>query len=91
MASAPATMRRARSMSQLSSPRVARDGGWIAATCTRETGNVWSNPERTCQHAPISSAPLAPGATVRLEVKTFVAKAGLAEILGLVRAERARR
>jgi hypothetical protein len=26
------------------------DRKWIAASFTRETGNVWSNPELTCQH-----------------------------------------
>ena len=65
------------------------DGDWIAATCTRESGNVWSNPERTCQHAD-PSAPLAPGARICLEVKTFLIRADLDAILALVRAERAR-
>ncbi len=67
-----------------------RDGAWIAATCTRETGNVWSNPERTCQHAD-PSAPLAAGARARLELKTFVTPAGLDEVLAVGGAARARR
>jgi hypothetical protein len=28
-----------------------QDGSWVAATFSREAGNVWSNPELTCQHA----------------------------------------
>src|SRR5258707_15109169 len=29
---------------------VSSDGKWVVASFTRTTGNVWSNPELTCQH-----------------------------------------
>jgi hypothetical protein len=67
----------------------AQDGAWLAATCTRECGNVWSNPERTCHHAD-PSAPLAPGRQARVEVKIFVVQSDLQAVLDLVRAERQR-
>jgi len=34
------------------------EGGWVVASFTRDTGNVWSNPELTCQHVdPQTSLP----------------------------------
>ena len=43
----------------------------MVASFTRETGNVWSNPELTCQHVdPQTSLP--PGQDATLEVKILV-------------------
>ena len=55
---------------------LSRDGKWIAATWTAETGNVWTNPERTCQHADPSTE-LSPGETRHVELKTFVFQGSL--------------
>ena len=30
---------------------LSHDKKWIATTYTKETGNLWTNPERSCQHA----------------------------------------
>jgi len=67
-----------------------RDGvfvKWIAATCTGETGNVWTNPELTCQHADPSTS-LQAGGTASLEVKTFVFQGTLEEVLQKVKQQR---
>lgn len=47
------------------------DRQWVVASFTRQTGNVWSNPELTCQHVD-PQRPLAPGSEVTMEVKQLV-------------------
>lgn len=47
------------------------DRTWIAASFTRETGNVWSNPELTCQHVD-PQVPLPAGQTAYYEVKLLI-------------------
>jgi hypothetical protein len=59
---------------------VSEDGKWIAATWNPDTGNVWTNPELTCQHAD-SETSLKAGGTASLEVKTFVFKGTLEQLL----------
>jgi hypothetical protein len=59
---------------------VSADGNWIAATWNPETGNVWTNPELTCQHAD-SEKPLLAGRMATLEVKTFAFKGTLDKLL----------
>ena len=56
------------------------DGAWIVASVARETGNVWSNPELTCQHVD-PQTPLLPGRRAILEVKLLVVRASLDEVL----------
>jgi hypothetical protein len=63
---------------------VSEDGNWIAATWNPDTGNVWTNPELTCQHAD-SEASLKSGGTASLEVKTFVFKGTLGQLLAKVK------
>lgn len=63
------------------------DGKWIVASFTRTTGNVWSNPELTCQHVDPETS-LAPGATAVLEVKILIFQGTLAQALEKVRAQR---
>lgn len=41
---------------------------WVIASFTSQTGNVWSNPELTCQHVD-PQQPLPPKSNVTLEVK----------------------
>jgi hypothetical protein len=66
---------------------VSEDGEWIAATWNPDAGNVWTNPELTCQHAD-SETPLQAGGTTSLEVKTFVLRGRLEQLLGKVRERR---
>ena len=66
---------------------VSQDGKWIAATCTGESGNVWTNPGLTCQHADPSTS-LPAGGTASLEVKTFVFQGMLEEALQKVKQHR---
>jgi hypothetical protein len=63
------------------------DGKWIVASFTRTTGNVWSNPELTCQHVD-PQAPLAPGERAVLEVKILIFRGSLSEALQKVIAQR---
>lgn len=56
------------------------DRQWVVASFTRQTGNVWSNPELTCQHVDPQTS-LAPGQQAILEVKILVVKASLDQVL----------
>lgn len=61
----------ARAVDQPFIATISSDSTWLVASFTRETGNVWSNPELTCQHVD-PMAPLPPRATAILEVKILV-------------------
>jgi hypothetical protein len=63
---------------------VSGDGKWIAATWNPDAGNVWTNPDLTCQHAD-SETSLKSGGTASLEVKTFVFKGTLEQLLAKVK------
>lgn len=52
------------------------DGAWVIASFTRTTGNVWSNPELTCQHVDPQAA-VAPGEEAVLETKILVVHGSL--------------
>jgi hypothetical protein len=52
---------------------LSRDRRWVVASFTRTTGNVWSNPELTCQHVDPQAA-LSPGEEVNLETKILVVR-----------------
>jgi hypothetical protein len=65
------------------------DQHWLAATYTVETGNVWTNPERTCQHADPATE-LLPGDMKRVELKTFLLQGTLDQLLEHVKEERQR-
>jgi len=56
------------------------DGKWIVASFARVAGNVWSNPELTCQHVD-GTSPLAPGQTAMQEVKLLVIRGSLDDAL----------
>lgn len=66
---------------------VSQDGKWVAATCTLDVGNVWTNPELTCQHADPEVA-LKPEGTATWETKTFIFQGTLAQVLEKVRKQR---
>lgn len=60
---------------------------WVVASFSRETGNVWSNPELTCQHVdPQISLP--PRQKVVLEIKILVIRGALNDVLKKVEDQR---
>jgi hypothetical protein len=61
------------------------DGTWVVASVARDAGNVWSNPELTCQHVD-PQMPLQPGQRAAVEVKLLILRGSLNDAL-----ERARR
>jgi hypothetical protein len=66
---------------------VSTDGKWVVASFTRTTGNVWSNPELTCQHVD-PQVSLAPGARAAMETKILVFSGSLDDVLRKVNAQR---
>jgi hypothetical protein len=63
------------------------DRKWVVASFTRTTGNVWSNPELTCQHVDPQST-MAPGQTAMLEVKILIFRGTLNQALQKVISQR---
>lgn len=63
------------------------DHKWVVASFTRTTGNVWSNPELTCQHVDPQTA-LAPGGQAILEVKILIVRGTLDQVLQEVTKQR---
>ena len=63
------------------------DGKWVVASFTRTTGNVWSNPELTCQHVD-PTPPLPAHGTAVVEVKVLILRGGLEDALRKVREQR---
>jgi hypothetical protein len=66
---------------------ISTDGKWIVASFSKTTGNVWSNPELTCQHVD-PQASLAPGQEAIWEVKILVVSDSLDGVLKKVIAQR---
>jgi len=66
---------------------LATDRKWIVASFTRTTGNVWSNPELTCQHVD-SQTSLVPRQHVVLEVKILIFRGTLDQALQKVISQR---
>jgi hypothetical protein len=56
------------------------DGRWVVASFARDVGNVWSNPELTCQHVDPQTS-LAPGGRAATEVKILVLRGSLGDAL----------
>ena len=63
------------------------DGRWVVASFSREAGNVWSNPELTCQHVDPQKT-LAPGEKATLEMKMLVMRGSLDDALHRAIAQR---
>jgi hypothetical protein len=64
------------------------DGQWIVASVAREAGNVWSNPELTCQH--VDGRPSLPAGQRRtVEMKLLVMRGSLDDALRRAIAQRA--
>jgi hypothetical protein len=68
---------------------VSTDDKWVVASFTRTTGNVWSNPELTCQHVDPQIS-LRPQANAAMETKILVFPGSLDEVLKKVTAQRDR-
>jgi hypothetical protein len=66
---------------------LSNDGKWVVASLARTTGNVWSNPELTCQHVDPQGT-LPPGGNRTLEVKILVFRGSLEDVLQKVGAQR---
>lgn len=66
---------------------VSEDRQWIVASFTRTAGNVWSNPELTCQHVDPETSVEA-GQEAETEVKILISKGTLDDVLGKVREQR---
>lgn len=60
------------------------DGKWIMATYSADPGNVWTNPELTCQHADMQT-PLKPDSQSSTELKIFLFQGSLDDLLSKVR------
>ena len=59
---------------------VAADRRWVVASFAREPGNVWSNPELTCQHVDPQTS-LLPRQQATREVKMLVLQGSLDDVL----------
>jgi hypothetical protein len=66
---------------------ISSDRKWIVASFTRTTGNVWSNPELTCQHVD-PQIPLGVGASGTMETKILVFQGSLDDVLKKVDSQR---
>ena len=56
------------------------DGQWVVASFAREVGNVWSNPELTCQHVD-PQIPLPARGQATVETKMLVLQGSLDDAL----------
>jgi len=65
---------------------LSEDRQWVVASFARTTGNVWSNPELTCQHVDPETS-VAPKQKATVEVKILVFKGTLEDALQKVRAQ----
>jgi hypothetical protein len=59
---------------------VSTDKAWVVASFARTAGNVWSNPELTCQHVD-SRTSLSPGQRAVIELKLLVIRGSLDDAL----------
>jgi len=67
--------------------QISTDGKWIMATFSYDPGNVWVNPELTCQHTdPQVSLP--PGQSRSYELKSLIFQGTLEQVLRKVKQQR---
>ena len=66
---------------------LSQDRRWVIASFTRTTGNVWSNPELTCQHVDPQAA-LSPGEEAILETKILVIRGSLDDVFAMAMRQR---
>lgn len=60
------------------------DGKWIMASFSRSPGNVWTNPELTCQHADMQTS-LKPNSQSSTDLKILLFPGSLDDVLSKVR------
>jgi len=65
---------------------LSKDGKWVAASFSRDPGNVWSNPELTCQHVD-PQVPLMHGGRAQYELKILIFKGNLNSALDKMSAQ----
>ncbi len=78
---------RSRAVDQPLVATLSTDRKWVVASFTNMTGNVWSNPELTCQHVDPETS-LAPGQQATLKVKILVFQGSLDQALEKVISQR---
>lgn len=66
---------------------LSNDHTWVAASFSRDPGNVWSNPELTCQHVD-PQVPLPHGGHAGYEMKILIFKGSLEDALRKVSKQR---
>jgi hypothetical protein len=66
---------------------LSEDRTWVAASFARDPGNVWSNPELTCQHVD-PEVPLPHNGHAAYEVKILIFNGSLEDALRKVLAQR---
>ena len=66
---------------------LSRDRRWVVASFTRTAGNVWSNPELTCQHVDRQGS-AAPGEEVILETKILLVRGSLDDAFAMAMRQR---
>ena len=66
---------------------LSRDRRWVIASFTRTTGNVWSNPELTCQHVD-PQATASPGEEVTMDTKILVVRGSLDDVFAMAMRQR---
>jgi len=62
---------------------LSHDKKWVAATYTNKTGNLWTNPERSCHHVDPSTA-LNSNETKTLTLKTYLYAGSLEQVLNFI-------
>jgi hypothetical protein len=65
---------------------LSEDRTWVAASFARDPGNVWSNPELTCQHVD-PQVVLMHGGHAEYELKILVFKGTLEDALAKVKSQ----
>ena len=65
---------------------LSEDRTWVAASFARDPGNVWSNPELTCQHVD-PQVPLPHGSHAEYQLKILIFKGLLEDALAKVRSQ----
>lgn len=66
---------------------LSQDRRWVVASFARNTGNVWSNPELTCQHVDPQAA-LAPDEEATLETKILIVRGSLDDVFKMAMQQR---
>ena len=66
---------------------LSRDRRWVVASFTRTTGNVWSNPELTCQHVDPQTK-VAPGEVATLNTKILFVRGSLDDAFAMAMRQR---